>query len=355
MIRERKKTDRILVIKPSSLGDILHVFPALALLHAAWPDAKIDFLVRPEFAAVLDYAPCPIERRILFRRKEMGDLRTFGGEFLKLLRALRRERYDLIIDFQGLFRSAVFAGLARGRVAGFAAPRESAAHFFYHRRIAVNNQLHAVERYVALVNAVTGKNEAPPVGGLPENASGVEEARCLIGTAPECLISLIPGARWESKRFPIALFAQIIRRVHAARREAVFAVLGASGDLVLQEELARMLPPDFPLLGLAGKTSLAGMMEVLRSSRLVLSNDSGPVHAAAALGKMVFGLFGPTDPARTGPYGKQHKIYQLDLECIRCLKRECPIDRISPACHRLDGERIADDILNKLASMEVQK
>ena len=80
-----------------------------------------------------------------------------------------------------------------------------------------------------------------------------------------------------------ALFAQIIRRVYATRQEAVFAVLGASGDLALQEELARLLPPDFPLLGLAGKTSLAGMMEVLRSSRLVLSNDSGPVHAAAAL------------------------------------------------------------------------
>ncbi len=349
--RQPQTIDRILVIKPSSLGDILHLFPALAMLHDAYPAAKVDFLVHPAFAPILDYSPCPIEKRILFRRQELGRVRTFTGEFIRLCRKLRKERYGLILDFQGLFRSAVFAGvagIAGGCVAGFARPREKTAKIFYNQKIEVPLQLHAVERYAALVNAVTGKNAPVPMRELPSPAVCRNELQHTVGTLPEHLIALIPGARWESKKFPPELFAEIIRKVHARAPEYTFAVLGTADEREAENEIARRLGADFPLLRLTGRTSLGGMMELLRHSALVISNDSGPVHAAAAQGKTVFGLFGPTDPAKTGPYGKQHSIYRLPLDCIHCLKRECPVSRETVPCHRIDAEKVAGDILKYL-------
>ena len=112
---ELAKVKRILVIKPSSLGDILHVFPALAELRIHCPEATLDFLIHPAFADILDYSPFPVSERILFERKRMGRVSTMVPEFLKLARELRRKEYDLVIDFQGLTRSALFASLTRDR------------------------------------------------------------------------------------------------------------------------------------------------------------------------------------------------------------------------------------------------
>ena len=124
---ELAKVKRILVIKPSSLGDILHVFPALAELRIHCPEATLDFLIHPAFADILDYSPFPVSERILFERKRMGRVSTMVPEFLKLVRELRRKKYDLVIDFQGLTRSALFASLTRGGpVVGFAQTRETA-------------------------------------------------------------------------------------------------------------------------------------------------------------------------------------------------------------------------------------
>ena len=100
----RKNIQQILVIKPSSLGDILHVFPALQLLKNAYPEAQLDFLVNPEFAQLLDFSPFPVRNKIIFQRKKMAAVKTALPEFFKLLRTLRKKHYDLVIDFQGLLR-----------------------------------------------------------------------------------------------------------------------------------------------------------------------------------------------------------------------------------------------------------
>ncbi len=343
-----KKVTRILAIKPSSLGDIFHVFPALELLRRNFPDAELDYLVHPAFAEVLDYSPFPISRRILFNRKRMGKLPTLLPEFLSLTREIRRNRYDLVIDFQGLVRSAIFAKTARGGpVIGFAHPRESTARFGYALRFDVPSG-HAVERNVNLVNALCERNDPVPKPVLPENRKHAAELLKLTGPLPEEFVVLLPGSRWNTKKFPPTLFADIIRGIHAARPECRFAVLGSAAEQMEQRAIRTAVGSDFPLLELAGKTSLGVMVEALRHARLVISNDSGPMHAAAALSRPVFGFFGPTDPEKTGPYGTIHHIYQMRLDCLKCLKRTCKED--APPCHRLDAEQVANDCIQTLTT-----
>ena len=339
---------RALVVKPSSLGDILHLFPALSLLHRAWPETVFDFLVCPAFAPILDYAPCPIRRRILFRRKELGRPGTFFREFPELCRELRKEPYDLVIDFQGLFRSALFSRIA-GRTAGFAAPRERTARFLYSDRIAVRPEhVHAVERYVDLADGLTGRNDPVPRCELPVNPGEAEALRRVAGTLPPSLIAMIPGARWESKKFPPELFAETALALYRRMPELTFALLGAGDDREAGDRIRALLNGRVPLLNLTGKTSLGGMMELLRASRAVISNDSGPMHAAAALGRRVYAFFGPTDPEKTGPYGPEHRICRLSLDCAGCLRRKCPRGN-PPPCHRLDAERIAAEIWSDIS------
>ena len=117
---------KILVVKTSSLGDIIHSFPALTVLNRIFPDAEIDFLVNTQFAGLLDYAPVKIHKVVLYDRKKIGSFRYCIPSGIKLARQLRREKYDLVIDFQGLFRSSIFAFLARAvhGACGFAVPRE---------------------------------------------------------------------------------------------------------------------------------------------------------------------------------------------------------------------------------------
>ena len=345
----KKTVKRILAIKPSSLGDIFHVFPALELLRRNYPEAELDYLVHPAFAEVLDYSPFPVSRRILFDRKRLGSLSTLVPEFLSLVREVRRDRYDLIIDFQGLTRSAICALAARGPTVGFARPREAAARLGYRRGFEVPPG-HAVERNVNLVNALCGRNDSVPEPLLPENPAHAAALLALTGPLPEELVVLLPGSRWETKKFPPALFAEIVRRIHAARPACAFAVLGAASDRKEQTAIRAETGDGVPLLELAGETTLGVMVEALRRARLVISNDSGPMHAAAALGRPVFGFFGPTDPGKTGPYGKNHRIYQARLDCLKCLKRSCRED--VPPCHRLDAGRIAEDCILTLTTGE---
>ncbi len=328
---------RILVIKPSSLGDILHVFPAVLLLHRRFPDAEIDWLVGSAFKDVLLYCPFPVAHAILFRRRRLGKLSTFFCELLHLIRELRSNRYDLVIDFQGLLRSAFLGFCARGaRPVGFANPREAGARFFYGRCFNVVSTRHAVERNVELVNALLGGDEpVPPVRcpcdrstfDLPAETSGMR------------LIGVVPGARWPSKRFTPELFTAVMRAIRQKIFNACFLLIGSAED---RNAVGRIMAlfGESGALSLAGRTGIGEMMEVIARCELVIGNDSGPIHAAASLGVPVISFFGPTRPELTGPYGCQNQVFRLDLECSGCMKRKCSASE-RYACHRLDAEAVA--------------
>ena len=306
---------RILVVKPSSLGDILHVFPALRLLRERFPGAELDFLINPEFDPLLDYSPFPVRRRIHFERRKLAGLFSGPSEFFKLVRALRREKYDLVVDFQGLFRSAFFAWVSRhsrGAVCGFDAPRERAARFFYDRRAAVEKK-HAVEKNAELAGLAAGAGcEVPDVEiPLPAVPSPIA------ARIPRPFVVVFPGARWPSKCFPAELFAGVMRRVNAAAPEANFVLAGSGADAPKAAAVLEKLPEGFPVTDMTGSSSLPELFELVRNAEAVLSNDSGPMHVAALLKKPVFSFFGPTDPRKTGPWGQGERVFRAEAACAK--------------------------------------
>jgi lipopolysaccharide heptosyltransferase I len=337
---------RILVVKPSSLGDIIHLFPALARLRGAFPDAELDFLVHPAFAGALDYSPWRVSHRILFERKKLGSWSGFPSEMRRIVSALRERPYDCVIDFQGLFRSAFFARVAarRAPVVGFALPREKPARMFYTVAVRARGK-HAVERNVELANSFLGEDlPVPeiPVPPVPEHVAVPEGL-------PERYLLLLPGARWRSKCFPVALFAAAARRV-MGRFPGLAAVIAGGDDAVeAGSELRRELPPD--TVDLCGKTTLPEVFEVVRRAAGVFCNDSGPMHVAALMRRPLCAFFGSTRPGATGPWGDDKRflvIRNTGLECLECMRRECR--RGDYRCFDIDAAAAADalgDVLEK--------
>jgi len=313
---------RILVVKPSSLGDIVHTFPALKVLHDAAPGAVLDFMVHPAFAAALDYSPWPVERKIFFERAKLGRAASFCGEFRKLVGALRAKRYDLVIDFQGLFRSAFFARVAAGfgtPLAGFAASREVTAKWFYSKRIEVDG-VHAVERNVELVNRLLGTDRPVPELAAPPAPPGAAAPAGLPGR----YLLLVPGGRWPSKRFPVRLFAESARMVREKFPGLELVVAGGADERESAAGLCRELGGG--ALDLCGKTSLDGLFELVRGAAGVICNDSGPMHIAALMRRPVCAFFGPTRPQATGPWGSPRlcRVFRREeLKCLECMRKKC--------------------------------
>ena len=332
-----QNVSRILVVKPSSLGDIIHVFPALTVLKNIFPDAEFDFLVNAQFASLLDHSPVTIRKKVIFERKKLGTLKGFLPESLKLVRALRREKYDIVIDFQGLMRSAFFSFLARPRygVFGFATPRESLSTIFY-RRKAQCTSIHAVDRNVELLNKLFGTNYHAPDCTIPVPEQGnfsFEPGYVLI----------FPGARWESKRYPSGFFADIAAASVRNGRRVILA--GSPDEAALCNRVFEKAGSHPDITVLAGKTSLADLFTLAENAFCVVCNDSGPLHIASILNKRIYTFFGPTDPAKTGPWNSEARVYRSEIECSGCLKRVCPLK--NAPCHELDRNQIIQDIFNQ--------
>lgn len=330
----------ILVVKPSSFGDIVHLFPALALLHEQYPEMTADFVVNPEFVPLLDYSPLPVRRRIIFERRKLGKFSTFLPEMCRLYRELRREKYDFAVDFQGLFRSGFLLGLSRAAVkAGFASPREKSAGIFYNRKISVQPG-HAVDRCGALARQIFDLKGTLRQTELPENpaaAAGLPEL-------PEHYAVFLPGTRWESKRFPPEFFGKLAVELRKKFPGLTFIAAGSSQE----REIAGAIGNG--VVNMAGKTSIGELFELLRNADFAVGNDSGPLHAAAALNRPVFGLYGPTDPELTGPWGEKCGTLTAGSPCSGCLKRFCPDG--SYRCWDLDAGAAASEIADKVEKMK---
>ena len=216
---------RILVVKPSSFGDIVHLFPALAMMRDQFPEAELDFVVNPEFSSLLKYSPFPVSRKIIFERRKLGGMRFFP-ELSALRKNLRQKKYDVVIDFQGLFRSGFITSLCRAEIkAGFAGARERSAEIFYNRRIAVNGS-HAVERYAALAKELFNIDGDVYQPELPVD----EEALSTLPELPDRYMVLLPGTRWESKRFPAEFFGKLCSNIKSAIPDMEFIAAGSAGE-----------------------------------------------------------------------------------------------------------------------------
>jgi len=319
---------RILIIKPSSLGDIVHALPVLAGLRAAYPHAHIAWLAGSSFADFLAGHPMlneviPFDRRRYGRMLQSGRIFT---EFLRFVGQLRKRRFDLVIDLQGLVRSGflAWASGARRRI-GFARAREFAWAFYSHRVHCPRSDRHAVDKNLRLAEALglDVRSAAFPLGLRDEELAAV---RTLLVDSAGCplnrFVAVVPGARWDSKRWQPECLAELIDRMRQGDLPPV-VLLGAASDRTFTDGVLAHCRS--PVVDLVGRTSLRQLAAVLAQAELVVCHDSGPMHIAAALGKPLVAIFGPTNPARTGPYSPSARIVALPLKCAPCYRRQCPL------------------------------
>jgi lipopolysaccharide heptosyltransferase I len=321
---------RILVVKLSALGDVIHALPVVTTLKGAYPTSRIDWLVEEMAEPIVRCHP-EVDGVLVSRRGGwLADLKkpprwpVVCRELNDLIRQLRRQKYDLAIDLQGLLKSGIWMSLAPARrKLGYDGTREGSYLFLNDRIPPVSPDLHAVDRYLALVKAV-GANASKVDFGLSVLPEARESLRNLIKSSPwdesKPYAVLVPTARWETKEWGAASFASLADRLFD-EFGLQSAITGVHEDAPTVEEIMKRMRRQ--AVNLAGKTDLHTLMALMEGARVVISTDSGPMHLAAAIGTPVVGVFGPTAPWRTGPYGKGHRAIRSSITCSPCFQRQC--------------------------------
>jgi lipopolysaccharide heptosyltransferase I len=325
---------KILILKPSSLGDVIQALPVLRLLKLHFPAGEIFWWIDSALAPLLEGDP-DLAGVVRFERKRWGKPQHWP-EMLRSILWLRKQNFDLVIDLQCLARSGAFAWLARGKfLVGLDEAREGARGFYDLAVPRENFHTHAVDWYLSVL---------PPLGvpvhkkfdWLPERPEFFAEIKRKRSEENSKLILLQPGARWNNKRWPVEKFSNLVSLLAKKFPDTRFAILGSGEDKALGEIISRAAPSR--TLNLCGETSLPEMIEWVRLCDLMVTNDTGPMHVAAALGKPLVALFGPTEPRRTGPYGQLENVLRIELPCSPCLKSFCNwenpnecLNAISPA------------------------
>ncbi len=320
----------LLIVKLSAVGDVVMTLPALAALRRAYPGAAIDWLVEPAAAGILTGHP-DLNRLLVAPRKELarlgrsGRLIGVGRLWSAFRRELRAVEYDVVLDLQGLAKSAALVWQARGRrKVGFARTREWTGWALNEKMPAYDPDRHAALRY--LDAAVYLGAERP--ASLPERyytppPAAEAEADTLLTSRPragERFVVLNPGAKWATKRWPAEYWGLLAARL-AGETGLGLIITGGPEDAPFGEAIRRAAPD--AALDLCGRTSLSGLAAVLARAEAVVTCDTGPMHLAAAGGAGGLALFGPTRPWRTGPFGGRFQVLTGPLACQGCLRKRC--------------------------------
>ncbi|MFQ5423717.1 MAG: lipopolysaccharide heptosyltransferase I [Phycisphaerae bacterium] len=349
-----RKFRRILLIKPSSPGDIIHALPVLHGLRRRYPQARIEWLVATAFADLVAVDP-RLGAVVRFDRRRfrlVGRSPRVTLDFLSFLRDLRSRDYDLVIDLQGLFRSGFMAFATRARVRiGFAAARELAWIFYTHRMTATRQDVHAADRNYAVAAllgfADVAMDFSPALTGEDRQAAARLRHASGIGGDGRYVV-LVPATRWETKCWPASRFgwlAAAIRRAHGIPS----ILVGGADDRARGDDAAAA--SDGAAANLCGRTTLRELAALIEQATVVVTADSTPMHLAAAMGRPLVALFGPTNPARTGPYCRASDVLRVeDLDCSPCYYRrltQCPHGH---ACmEQLTVETVAAEVSRRLA------
>jgi heptosyltransferase-1 len=353
-----KQFERILLIKPSAIGDVIHTLPVLVKLRARYPAARIDWLLTPAIAELIRHHPA-LSHVILFARQEYS---RFGRSWsattglLNLVTAIRRTRYDLVIDLHGQFRSALFTlasgaatriGFDRPRKAiqgassrrlvreaylhGWTGAREGAWIAYSHRIPIPTLDVHAVERYLWLGPMLGLDDDRPdftfPVP--PAAQARIAALRAQRGLLGKPLAVLVPGSLWETKNWHLEGFIDVAHHLCRTGRAVVLA--GSAADRARCQHVARACRG---AVDLTGQTTLSELAALIQQAAICVTNDSGSMHLTVALGRPVVSIFGPTDPLWIGPFGQPHAVVRANVPCSPCYLRKlqrCPHEH---ACMR---------------------
>jgi lipopolysaccharide heptosyltransferase II len=328
---------RICVIKPSALGDVVQSLPLLPILRKRFPNARISWVISRALAPLLEGHP-DLDELIIFER------RGTWKDWRRLLTQLRNSEFDLVFDLQGLFRTGIMMLATRARLrVGLETAREGAQWGWHFAVPETGLDVAPHVRYRHVAEAL-GLADLPLEAHLPVSVEDTEWAQCELGRLKGPALAIHPGARWQTKRWPPERFAAVACK--AIRRYGLSPVLlGTSEEEPVALQVAqtiRGLLPTVELANLAGRTTLKQLAAVLKQSQVLLTNDSGPMQMAAALGTPVVAVFTCTSPVISGPPGPQHELVATGVSCAASYRKKCPYrGRKHLACmEELDVERV---------------
>lgn len=328
---------RVCVIKPSAFGDVIQSLPLLPALRKRFPDAEISWVINRELSDLLEGHP-DLSQVVPFERK--GSLR----DWRRLMRRLRKANFDLVFDLQGLLRTGFMTMATNAPVrVGLETTREG-SHLACTLTIPDSGKsVPAHERYWRVAE-VLGVGSLPRETCIHTSDEDKEWSLQALDSISGPILAIHPGARWVTKLWPLESFAVVACR--AARQYGFeLVIVGGPAERARCEELEttiRRIHPTAKVRNLAGATHLKQLTALLGRIDLLLTNDSGPMHLAAGIGKPVLGVFTCTSPERSGPPGDQHALISADVACAASYFKRCPKHGAEFQCcmENLSAERV---------------
>ena len=319
--------NNILLIKMSSLGDILHTLPFAAALRQRYPKAKITWLVHPQFAGFVPDPPV-IDEVLYFDKVKFKKMSVFGKlkYFREMKALLHSKHFDLVIDMQGLFKSAVLAAISGcGNRIGYCEMREGSG--LVSRAISgAHSKDHVIERYLDVARYLGATGDSlddvqVPMPYLSKETNSVQEKLRQLGWSGGDYVVIVPGARWWTKEWPVEHYVALAKKLVDEGTSVVLA--GGPDDASKGKAIAEQCDSAL-VLDMTGKTSLRELAALIKNCSFYISADTGPLHFAAALKKPLVAMYGPTKADRTGPYGSKNSTVLLSpAKCAGCLKKKC--------------------------------
>ena len=307
----------------------MHAIPCAAALRELYPNAKITWIVHPQFGTFIPEPPI-VDEVIYFDKKAFSKMSFLNKirYFFKMRSLLRSKKFDLVLDLQGLFKSAVIAWLTNcPNKYGYNDMREcsglisKAVH-------GANDKGHIVQQYLDVIRFL-GSNVREPEFPMPKLVQEKSTIKTLLEkTFPNVdrsdIVAIVPGAGWVTKEWPIDFFIELCKKLIEDKKYIV--LVGAGAELEKCAAIESSLNKS-SVLNLANKTNLKELAALMGNVGLCIGGDTGPVHIAAAMGCKIIALFGASSGHRAGPYGDKVTIISTDEKCAPCFKRKCPLHK----------------------------
>jgi heptosyltransferase I len=310
----------IAIIKPSALGDIVHALPVLTALRHRYPSARITWIVNRSFEPLLVGHP-HLDATITFDRGVYKRPLSAVAYSWRFANELRKQRFDCVVDLQGLLRTGLMCAATGAAVRiGFANAREGATRFYSHS-VAVPDAdtIHAIDRYRRIADALDASE--PPEFVVPIRTQETQQVLRELHTLPRPWIAVAAGAKWVTKRWPTQHFVEVLNRAHAAVGGTVL-LLGAGDDRELSHAIATNLRGE--VHDYTGHTSLPKLVAILSQVDIMFANDTGPLHLAAALDRPCVSPFLCTKTIKHGPYGSRNRGVETRVSCGGSYLKRCP-------------------------------
>lgn len=315
------KYRNILIIKLSAIGDVIHALPVASALKQHNPDVKITWIVEKRAFDLLTNNPY-IDEIIIFDKKKFKSLTGLLKHGPELARDLHSRGFDLVIDLQGLFKSAAISLLSGVKERLVYCNARELSHWVSERVNGAYSEGHVVDRYLDVVRHLGIKITKPhfEVGITDQEAEKAKAIAAKAGldvTKPYAILA--PGTNWPNKCWPTTHLAVLADKLFDDN--IIPVIIGGPKDDRLYNEIAAKT--QIPPIDLTGKTDLKQLAYLIKQSRAFIGGDTGPMHLAVAVDTPVIALFGPTTPNRNGPYGENHRLLITPWECRGCWKRKC--------------------------------